>query len=100
MAQHYDRPRKEIFMTRDAYNNMRALCGEKLFRRLSVSNIQYDYKYRHVTRHGFHIMLEYYPAAESAVMDIINSHRSVRMGVFRDNRGDYVTMAAIRQKVR
>jgi hypothetical protein len=100
MAQHYDRPRKEIFMTRDAYNNMRALCGEKLFRRLSVSNIQYDYKHRHVTRHGFHIMLEYYPADESAVMEIINAHRSVRMGVFRDNRGDYVMHANMQQKVR
>ena len=45
-------------------------------------------------------MLEYYPADESAVMEIINAHRSVRMGVFRDNRGDYVTHANMKQKVR
>lgn len=80
MAYNYDKQRNAIYMSREAYNKLRQICDEKLLRRISVADIRYDYKLRHIVWRGYDCMLEISTDYVGRLRNVIKSDDVVRKG--------------------
>ncbi len=78
----YYKDKVAIYMTTDAYRKFCAVCDEKQFRKLSVSNIRYNYKFRRIANQGFYFMIEVLPQYLTQIQNIIKSHHKIYTGIY------------------
>ncbi len=94
----YDKPKIEIYMTQNAYNLFRAKCDDRLFKKLTLSNVRYselksvDEK-QAIAHLGFRFMLEVPKNNAVAVWNFINANPEICAEVFNEESEKNITTA-------
>ena len=96
----YDKPKIEIYMTQNAYNLFRAKCDDRLFKKLTLSDIRYSelkstYEKQTIAHLGFKFMLEVPKNNAVAIWNFINANPEICAGVFIEEAEKEQTQSAI-----